>query len=253
MPWIGLSVEVPTALESWQMTRQIEREVPHLPVRGPGVPEGLQVASTTNWMSYRWSINNVVMAEVAHTALGFWEAGRAEEAWRRLRGALLASMFMGITPGNVGTMNSVMVNGAKAPWHVIESAVGAPQIEVLTAVVPRTEIAVQWSGDPIALRAPQPRGARPVRRSQGEMRWTEIDDPISPVARGGMAVDGLGRGPLPPAARFDPVDLSPQFNDTVTRIFQHEYRSPRSPHVSFAIPKQGIGGWAGGGERERGD
>jgi hypothetical protein len=32
----------------------------------------------------------------------------------------------------------------------------------------------------------------------------------------------------------------------VTRIFRNEYRSPRSPFVSLALPKQGLGGWAGG-------
>jgi hypothetical protein len=29
----------------------------------------------------------------------------------------------------------------------------------------------------------------------------------------------------------------------VTRLFQHEYLSPRSPYCSLAIPKQGIGSW----------
>jgi hypothetical protein len=43
----------------------------------------------------------------------------------------------------------------------------------------------------------------------------------------------------------DPVELTPYFNDRVTRIFKNEYRSPRSPFVSLAIPKQGIGAWAG--------
>jgi hypothetical protein len=31
----------------------------------------------------------------------------------------------------------------------------------------------------------------------------------------------------------------------VTQIFKNEYRSPRSPFVSLALPKQGIGAWAG--------
>jgi len=32
----------------------------------------------------------------------------------------------------------------------------------------------------------------------------------------------------------------------VTQIFKNEYRAPRSPFVSLALPKQGLGGWAGG-------
>ncbi|MBE3099129.1 MAG: hypothetical protein IMZ44_18595, partial [Planctomycetes bacterium] len=63
------------------------------------------VLSTTNWMPYTWSINNVVMGENIHTALGYWQAGRGDEAFRLMKSALLASMFMGICPGNVGSMN----------------------------------------------------------------------------------------------------------------------------------------------------
>src|SRR5882672_5069423 len=56
-------------------------------------------------MPYDWSINNVVMGEAVHAALGFWQAGRADEAWRIAKGSLLAAMFMGISPGNVGSMS----------------------------------------------------------------------------------------------------------------------------------------------------
>jgi len=37
--------------------------------------------------------------------LGFWQAGRPEEAWRMTEGSLVAAMFMGISPGNVGTLS----------------------------------------------------------------------------------------------------------------------------------------------------
>jgi lysophospholipase L1-like esterase len=60
-------------------------------------------------MPYTWSANNVVMGENIHTALGFWQAGRAEEAFRLMKSALLASMFTGICPGNVGSMNDLDV------------------------------------------------------------------------------------------------------------------------------------------------
>jgi hypothetical protein len=48
---------------------------------------------------------------------------------------------------------------------------------------------------------------------------------------------------LPTTAKLEPVDLAPVFNEKVTQIFNKEYRSPRSPFVSLAQPKQGIGGW----------
>jgi hypothetical protein len=96
-----------TPREARLMTRYVDREIPHLPVLGPGVPadEPHYVLSTTNWMPYSWSVNNVVMGEVVHTALGYWQAGRADEAFRLMKSALLASMFMGISPGNVGSMS----------------------------------------------------------------------------------------------------------------------------------------------------
>lgn len=39
------------------------------------------------------------------------------------------------------------------------------------------------------------------------------------------------------------VDLSKTFNDRVTEIFKHEYRSPRSPYCSLQIPLHGFGDW----------
>jgi hypothetical protein len=45
------------------------------------------------------------------------------------------------------------------------------------------------------------------------------------------------------SVHFETVTLAPLFNDKLTNIFQHDYLSPRSPFVSLAIPKQGIGSW----------
>lgn len=102
---------LPTPFEAWRMTRAVETRAPRLPVRGPGVPadEPYAVLSTTDWMPYTWSVNNVVMGENLHTALGFWQAGRADEAFRLMKSALLPSMFMGIAPANVGSMNGLDV------------------------------------------------------------------------------------------------------------------------------------------------
>jgi hypothetical protein len=98
-----LDSQAASPLEAWQMTRFIDTQLAHIPLRGPGVPAGgFHTLPTTNWMPYTWSTNNVVMSEVTHTALGFWQAGRPEEAWKLYKGALLDSMFMGLCPGNAG-------------------------------------------------------------------------------------------------------------------------------------------------------
>ncbi len=91
--------------EARRMARYVKTNLPRLPVRGLGLDDDLHVYATSNWMPYTWSINNVVMGENMHAALGFWQAGDAEEGFTVFRGALLASMYMGISPGNVGSMN----------------------------------------------------------------------------------------------------------------------------------------------------
>ncbi len=99
------------ARQAWQMTRYVDRALPHLPVGGRFLAErgidlpGAHVLATSNWLPYTWSINNVVMGENMHAALGYWQAGRGSEAFVLFKSALLASMYMGIAPGNVGTMN----------------------------------------------------------------------------------------------------------------------------------------------------
>ena len=94
--------EVPTPLEAWQMSRFVDTQIAHIPLRGAGVPIGNFTLPTTSWMPYTWSLNNVVMAESTHTALAYWQANRPDEAYALFKGAMLDSMFLGICPGNVG-------------------------------------------------------------------------------------------------------------------------------------------------------
>jgi hypothetical protein len=99
--------EVPSPMQAWLMTRWIDRHIAHIPIIGKDVPdEGLFTLPETSWMPYQWSLNNVVMAEAAHTALGFWEANRPDTAFALFKGELLDSMFLGLCPGNVGCMTS---------------------------------------------------------------------------------------------------------------------------------------------------
>jgi hypothetical protein len=310
--------EVPTPAEAWQMTRAVDREIPHLPVRGPGVPEGLHTLAESNWMPYQWSVNNVVIDEAMHTALGFWQAGRSEEAWRIAKGSLLATMFMGISPGNVGTMsyldvyrresqrdfgdsagtmsrtvveglfgvkpdalNGILVvrPGFPAGWdhaaihhpdfsysfrrdgdsdrYVVEPKFPRPQKLRLEAVAARTTVAaVDVNGRPATWRSVAVPGGPPrvevdapaAPRTEIVIRWEGPRPPAEPpVAAEDLAETPMPPIPAPPAgAELVPVDLAPYYNDRVTQIFRNEYRAPRSPFVSLALPKQGLGGWAGG-------
>ncbi len=91
-----------TPLAGWQMTRFVDTQIARIPLRGDGVPTGNYTMPTTSWMPYTWSLNNVVLAETMHTALGYWQANRPEGAFPLFKGALLDSMFLGLCPGNVG-------------------------------------------------------------------------------------------------------------------------------------------------------
>ena len=82
-----LDSEVPTPLQAWQMSRWIDTHIAHIPIRGANVPdENLFTLPETSWMPYQWSLNNVVMAEAAHTSLGFWQANRPEAAFALFKG-----------------------------------------------------------------------------------------------------------------------------------------------------------------------
>jgi hypothetical protein len=105
-----MDAELVSLREARRMAAYVRGWLPVLPVRGPGVPPGLLTLGTSTWMPYTWSLNNVTMNENAHAALGLWQAGESETAFRVLKGAVVASMFMGISPGNVGSMNYLDVH-----------------------------------------------------------------------------------------------------------------------------------------------
>lgn len=90
-------------MQAWQMTRFVDTQIAQIPVYGGFIPKGQYVTlPTTNWMPYTYSTNNVVMAEVAHTALAYWQAQRPDKAFSLFKGCILDSMYMGQCPGNAG-------------------------------------------------------------------------------------------------------------------------------------------------------
>jgi hypothetical protein len=417
--------------EAYSMVRYVNTRYPAIPVRGPGVPddEDYRVLSSTDWMPYTWSVNNVVMGENIHAALGLWQAGRPEYAFRLTKGALLASMFMGICPGNVGSLNyldvhrresqrdfadgsgvtsravveglfgvqpdalagelvirpgfptgwpgarlrhpdvtlayardgaverytveqrfakplalrlqtlarggrfSVTIDGAPAASARIVLAQTASRLQIEAPASGRAEIVITWQaaggddgGDDGAAAGPDLASGRERGNGRRNPPGTRsVVPPSRPDARSGPTntaaannfvafppwshADGTGdattanpplpllktsanwpsffggaasgekeafdakpvfmnkeparrsveivpgprpfagamnwRVPLSRLARLEAVRLDSHFNDRVTQIFKNEYRSPRPPRVSLAIPKQGIGAWAG--------
>jgi hypothetical protein len=88
-----LDSEVPTPFEASQMAHWVDTNIAHIPVQissgnrrevaqskirndqslltPAATEEKLFTLPTTSWMPYVWSLNNVVMAEAAHTSLAF--------------------------------------------------------------------------------------------------------------------------------------------------------------------------------------
>jgi len=83
-------------------TRYVDREIPRIPVDGG---DSLYTISTTNWKPYSWSINNVAIAEVMHTALAYWQAGRPDDAYRLMKGVVIDNMYTGTSPLNFGQIS----------------------------------------------------------------------------------------------------------------------------------------------------
>ena len=94
-----------TPEQNYWATRYIDRHIPHIPYIYNKVE--YQTLSTSDWAPYEWSINNVAMAEVMHTVLAYYQAGRAEEAYQLLKANILDFMYLGSSPANFGQLSKM--------------------------------------------------------------------------------------------------------------------------------------------------
>jgi hypothetical protein len=102
----AIDSDVADPFQAYMATRYVDRSIPHIPVVVPGEEDGAYATiSTTDWMPYSWSINNVAFAEVMHTALAYFEAGRADEGYRLMKSSLLDGMYLGESPANIGQIS----------------------------------------------------------------------------------------------------------------------------------------------------
>lgn len=96
-----------TPEQNYWATRYIDRHIPHIPYIYNNVE--YQTLSTSDWAPYEWSINNVAMAEVMHTVLAYYQAGRTEEAYQLLKANILDFMYLGSSPANFGQLSQLDV------------------------------------------------------------------------------------------------------------------------------------------------
>ncbi|RYY51992.1 MAG: DUF4450 domain-containing protein, partial [Chitinophagaceae bacterium] len=96
----GLDSDIADPFQAYQGLQYIDHHIPHIPVRAKGLDKDYVTISTSNWMPYTWSLNNVALAELMHTSLAYWQGSRNETAFQLWKSALLESMYLGGSPGN---------------------------------------------------------------------------------------------------------------------------------------------------------
>ncbi|MEO7531177.1 MAG: DUF4450 domain-containing protein, partial [Sediminibacterium sp.] len=96
----SIDSELPDAFRAYQTIKYVDINIPHIPIKAKGLPDGLYTISTSNWMPYSWSLNNVALAELMHTSLANWQAGRNDDAFTLWKSSLIESMYLGGSPGN---------------------------------------------------------------------------------------------------------------------------------------------------------
>lgn len=94
---------VGTGEQNYLATRYVDSHIPHISYMYKG--EEYHTLSTSRWAPYEWSLNNVAMAEVMHTVLAYYKAGRVEEAYRLLKSNVLDFMYLGVSPANFGQLS----------------------------------------------------------------------------------------------------------------------------------------------------
>lgn len=92
--------------QMYEATRYVTTHIPHIDVEIAGQKHSdYQVISTSDWLPYAWSINNVASAEIMHTALAYFEAGNSVEGYRLMKSNIMDQMYLGQSPANFGQIN----------------------------------------------------------------------------------------------------------------------------------------------------
>lgn len=101
----AIDSETSDPLRAYASTVYIDRAIPRIPVRSDELEGEYHLLSTTDWKPYSWSINNVAVAEMMHTALAYWQAGRSEEAYALMKSVAMDNMYLGASPLNFGQIS----------------------------------------------------------------------------------------------------------------------------------------------------
>src|SRR5574344_2121580 len=95
-----------TPEQAYQATVYVDKNIPHIPVLTEPQPQDtLYTLSTSDWMPYDWSTNNVAQEEVSNMALAYFQAGRTQSGYNLLKAEMMDAMYLGQCPGNFGQIS----------------------------------------------------------------------------------------------------------------------------------------------------
>ena len=246
-----------TPEQAYQATSWVTRKIPHIPVE----QSGLQTIATSNWMPYSWSINNVAAAEVMHTALAYFEAGRAEEGYQLMKANILDQMYYGQSPANFGQISHYDAARGEC-YRDFGDCIGISSrtlLQGLFGIIPqaldgkciiRPGFPTEW--DSASVKTPYL--SYKYTRQNGKVRveiTQNFRQPLQIIFRqnlgGGAYKDIAGSTSKTQVFEYDmelnPVKLAKYYNANVSDIFKNKYVSPRPQTTTLQIPVQGIGEW----------
>lgn len=254
-----------TPEQAWQATMYVDRDIPRVG----------SLISTSSWMPYVWSTNNVAHEEVANMALAYFQAGRTDRGYELLKADLTDEMLMGQCPGNIGQISyyDKVRNEAYRDFGDNIGVTSRALINGLFGIRPdalngccyiRPSFPEEWTEASIRT----PYLSYKYRKVDGRDEFYDIEQhfpqqlqiivlpriqPASfqqiPSMKSAVSapqyITRMGLDPITPdtLGRHLHVDLSKVYNANVDDIFKNEYLTPRSPYTTLQIPLHGIGQW----------
>ena len=245
-----------TPEQAYRATQYIDREIPHIPLSNQ-----LSTIATSNWLPYSWSINNVAAAEVMHTALAYFEAGRHEEGFRLMKANVIDQMYYGQSPANFGQVSHYDAARGEC-YRDFGDCIGISSrtlLQGLFGIIPqalygqcilRPGFPQEW--DSCSIHTPYL--DYQFTRKNGTLRFVinqRFKTPLQMVLRLNLGEGGYrdivgtkeAHQVIEVKEMYKPQMMDRYFNACVDDIFKQEYRTPRPPYTTLQIPLQGIGEW----------
>ena len=233
-----------TAEQAYQATNWVTANIPHIPVE----QSGYQTISTSNWMPYSWSINNVAAAEVMHTALAYFEAGRANEAYQLMKANILDQMYYGQSPANFGQISHYDAARGEC-YRDFGDCIGISSrtlLQGLFGIIPqaldgkciiRPGFPSEW--DSASVKTPYL--SYKYTRKNGIVRLEitqNFRQPLQIIVR-----QNLNKGAFKDIKGTTAATQVVEYDLDYQDIFKNKYVSPRPQTTTLQIPVQGIGEW----------